>query len=1693
MAIKSIPTAHKTNLTTGALGDRDDRFYIDFRQFEYPDLGTGSAQYTVAREDNLIDRGNCELGIAPMIFDETVPLLSDATFARSSTQAHTGTYSYKFTKTVAAGTAGIVYLTDNADAGDMHGMVAGAAYTKTVWIYNATGGIAGSEITLEIVDSAGSTTQAATSAVDAWQAVTVTRTLDAGATYARIRIVAHSDAADTENFYVDDVKMATHNVPGSHYLSSGYIENLLTMPDTFTVQLDFIPRFAYDTGSNQQLWGWYVSATQYLYILYAHASNTFRVGWLDGGTVRVLVSAQYDDGSVERNIGQRICLTAAIDLTTGDTTGSSLWLDKTQHDTTWSGNIDAKTTVFNKNQIRAYSGAAGAFDIAGVRFFSDLVATDAQVQADFSTVQNEEINFTLNGHGTGRTRCNISSYVLAKFDTERHKTDPINGSFSANKVYFSLDNTGGVFSDDQYAAYVPASNQYNGTTAQKYLRGRCGVIAESWYSGDFDSFFMGRISQGFPRASQLVNFSVVQIAAEDGVADLAKSFEKDGRYWEDHKLVNKNLIDRQDCRSSTPPAMYNETSVTASNALFARSTAQVYHGRYSYLFTVNGAADTWVDLQDALATDDMHILTAGETYKFRCKVWIDSGAITGTEVVLAIGDYHGAAWSEDTQAATNVYDSWQSVEVSSTLNAAATGVYVRLHALDAAVATETFHVAELELICTSKASEHEDVSLFHDIGKRGYRTVDQYLANPSFEEATIGNSWLVTAGGTLTRDVTSALFGSACAKLVPGAAAEQVYQTVTYTGTKKLNVGETYTFSIGVESAGAATGASNYIELDENDSSGNNDSTQQTYTLAGGEDYQIIEVSHTITDSDSDRLQVLISGDAADTIFMDGAALIQGDRALNFFKVNIRNGASGVEFADDASELTWPWYGFDVVNIDYLHGWRRMDRGSRTWDGMKSIGLASGARYCGFGESDSIKLRAYLEDGFSDPVIQGVFTGDDDVLRGMFTAPASLSANSIIGHGHKIDKSTLLQTLWMATASNSFTETANGINIAEVIADGARWPNTTTYPEYWARIGTYENRMPTTPALSDGSKLRQFVEDDAPLALYEAIMADQPYNQASGLTPETGGPASQIIGVTPIILAEPGSLTRFIDYSLDIRGWVEFEGNSRAVIGAQEVDIIHLASDSNGVQSGLTEVTEGTVVAGVDATSRAGEIRILLQNDTGSAVTLSECGLIGKPVNMFSDEMGYLHDTFIDTQDIEESGEKVFEFGNRDVIDQDQLNALADYYWKVCRGGKHTYGFAVSGLQHWISPGDRWLLQVGSAGNAEYVDSVIEISSVRCSYSRNQINTVIQATEVEENWKWDSNAFARYLASGNDKYLQSAGNRIFIDSEFIVSGANSRVPIGNTSAEDIINAAIDAVAGADGGGVVHLSKGKFKIDGDILGKANVRLEGEGRQTVIEKSHNGNNIDITGGYGTEISGFQIANLRLTRSDANTTAAIYGEYADDLLIENVTIGECYTGLYLTICYDTVIKNLHISNPAHWGIETFNGVFDCNITDLIIDGGGTAEAALEGGLVITGSHWTMTNVLIKGLSSTNTAALYGLSIMDPTHCLENIRIDAFDHSQAGQIVYGLNIGTTNCVVNNVSVTDIDNNATAANSYGIYIKDDDNELSGLFATGCSGTGIKIETTADATQIWSSRSTANTTANFTDSGTLSTYSVEDT
>jgi len=209
-------------LCTGIIAEEFDEYWLFVPSGKIPEANNVLTNGTLLdldsddmpdnwRTDQLIDRGDCESTTPPALTPETTNVLTNCTFAQSSAQKYSGTYSYLFTKTVAAGTEGTASLQANEGTTDMHGLVAGKTYTFMARVYIPSGGILGSEVKLEVSDYDGAwdtTIQVASDTYDSWQLVQVVRTIRATATGVIIRITADSAADDTETFYVDDIRVA---------------------------------------------------------------------------------------------------------------------------------------------------------------------------------------------------------------------------------------------------------------------------------------------------------------------------------------------------------------------------------------------------------------------------------------------------------------------------------------------------------------------------------------------------------------------------------------------------------------------------------------------------------------------------------------------------------------------------------------------------------------------------------------------------------------------------------------------------------------------------------------------------------------------------------------------------------------------------------------------------------------------------------------------------------------------------------------------------------------------------------------------------------------------------------------------------------------------------------------------------------------------------------------------------------------------------------------------------------------------------------------------------------------------------------------------------------------------------------------------------------------------------------------------
>jgi hypothetical protein len=375
---------------------------------------------------------------------------------------------------------------------------------------------------------------------------------------------------------------------------------------------------------------------------------------------------------------------------------------------------------------------------------------------------------------------------------------------------------------------------------------------------------------------------------------------------------------------------------------------------------------------------------------------------------------------------------------------------------------------ELESHIVDKATAYEDKkisdsteadSLIHLIAREASKhKVYNYLANSSFENATITNSWVQGSNTTLSRQADP-LFGTYCGQIVCAGGQGETYQTVTFDGSHRLSVGDTYTFFVWLKSS-AAVSVTGGVQIEEHDSGGNNDETTADISISGGEGWVKHTVSHTITDSDSDRLIARVIGDDGDTIKIDGAMLINNDRAIHWFVHNDNDGSAGSVGADEVENDSYETMGFDVDYVNVTHPWRRVEAGETVWSSLKRLANATAPLYLGFDENGTFRFRCVLATGYSDKVPRADFT-EDDVEPGINTNLTMATANQVIGTGVRIivppAGRQYYKPIWRATACGAFDIDATGTILEESIANGDSWPDPDTYGEFWAR---YQEGLP---------------------------------------------------------------------------------------------------------------------------------------------------------------------------------------------------------------------------------------------------------------------------------------------------------------------------------------------------------------------------------------------------------------------------------------------------------------------------------------------------------------------------------------------------------------------------------------------------------------------------------------------------------
>ena len=498
--------------------------------------------------------------------------------------------------------------------------------------------------------------------------------------------------AITDTLTYSDVDPAD-NRPGTKYASGGYASYLLPLTSKFTLDIHLRANFAFDVGSNQALHDWYGGDPPYNFrIWYDSGDDTLTIHWEQSAVQSVLKSSAFNGTTLP--LLRR--MTVVVDSTTGSTAGSALYINGIEHDVVWSGAISPLAREVPLMQLRAVLGGAGLWDISQVRLFLNKLATAAEVANNFQDLREEEIVFSMQGASLGRTRCNVSRYVLGR-SSHRETHDLQTAEMKASRLTLLLKSIDGEFADDQYAAFDPTVAQFNGlTAATAYMKHRPGVIDEVWYGTEWEPFFTGRTEGGFHRESGVKQYSKVQVQAADLVAELANRKLRRGRYYEDYKLASateaESLV-HTIARLGSQREVYNY----AANSSFENATitnSWVIDVGASWARVAGGLLGSFAGRLNATSVHQYvnffiggsKYLNFGETWTF--SLWVKPAAsISGTAATIELWECNAAHVRQGDSGSANLApspaNSWTMYECDVTIQlqtSASLELYIRIDA-----------------------------------------------------------------------------------------------------------------------------------------------------------------------------------------------------------------------------------------------------------------------------------------------------------------------------------------------------------------------------------------------------------------------------------------------------------------------------------------------------------------------------------------------------------------------------------------------------------------------------------------------------------------------------------------------------------------------------------------------------------------------------------------------------------------------------------------------------------------------------------------------------------------------------------------------------------------------------------------------------------------------------------------------------
>jgi parallel beta-helix repeat protein len=313
-----------------------------------------------------------------------------------------------------------------------------------------------------------------------------------------------------------------------------------------------------------------------------------------------------------------------------------------------------------------------------------------------------------------------------------------------------------------------------------------------------------------------------------------------------------------------------------------------------------------------------------------------------------------------------------------------------------------------------------------------------------------------------------------------------------------------------------------------------------------------------------------------------------------------------------------------------------------------------------------------------------------------------------------------------------------------------------------------------------------------------------------------------------------------------------------------------------------------------------------------------------------------------------------------------------------------------------------------------------------------------------------NNMEGQYNAAKTDFGAITVTMTVAVDGTSIHAiGADYLVPIGSTSAETYINAAIDAAVAA-GGGEVLLLEGTYVIDDFIFVHDNITLSGMGANTIIK---------IKDGSGV---------MSAITNDDDVAPGNKNIVIKDLTVDGNKANQANTqfGININSCTDTsgriIIRNCFVNHVRDVGIHAYNSktvlIDKCALTDCGKTG---VEALIKGNV----SNVAVTNCTCS--DGYNGIWLYGCtdSIISNCTCFSTTGSGiALTNSTTRTAVTGCTLynATDGLYISGSTYNAISGNTFRDNSlYGVYI------LGSSHYTNVTGnsfyknwTGIKAENT---------------------------------